>query len=115
LRNIPSAEPRRLRNTVKAWCDEHEFHFEGLWYEFLEAWPRINCPAGRDPFDVAKANAEGRSLTFPLSAGNAYNLLASFAYYVSGYSTEDGRIQLPTARLGRWLRLPPRTVSKLIS
>ena len=45
LKHLP-VNPKALRSVVSDWCDQKRFHFEQVWVQFLDAWPRTNCPAG---------------------------------------------------------------------
>src|SRR5262249_4689732 len=105
LRNLPIAKPETLRDVLARWCSQPYINPERLWYEFIDAWFRVGCPAGLDAFEVARRNAEERTLSFVTTKGSKYDLVGSFAHYVQAYSKDLGtnRILLPVACLANWL------------
>ena len=96
--------PKAPRSVVSDWCDQKRFHFEQVWVQFLDAWPRTNCPAGVNRFDLSTRKAEERTLILLESNGRRSDLLASFAFYVSAYRVEQQTIILPRQQLGDWLQ-----------
>jgi len=115
LRNLTNTKPEQFRDLIYRfyvngrWAGE----FEDLYYQYLDAFPTIMCPFGKDTFDVAAFHATSAPLTLSVDHGPKFQSIASFAYYMHTQA-DGGNIQLPRERLARWLGVSPRTVTSLV-
>lgn len=114
LQTITRDGADRFTKAVETFCTTTEIVFDDFWWEFLEAWDRVEIPEGQGILDVAVQYGFEKTAKLPNNPMKRQTTLAVIAWFLS-VESDDGRFWLPRKQLGKLLGVDQKTITNIVA